>query len=174
MRFRLSSLCLLLLLASISLAWFAEYSSRHKREIVGDWVWPIADHSNRCASTQLVIRADRTFTKIDYQPAGVYRFEGKYEFLRNGQVRFELTDYKRPAQVNPIPSSDDVDDDADLHEILGQLPIDHSFYCRYAIDEDGHLLLTCVRKVQDWESGFEFEHIYSPSDRVGSGQEQGR
>lgn len=142
------AMTLVLLPAVISLAWYIEFSSRHQQQLVGNWVWPTAEHENHCASFRLMIRDDHTFTKYNYVPAGVFRFDGVYEHLSNGQVRFQLTDFTQP----------EADSDA-LSTELGD--IRHEFWCRYAIDPDGQLLLTCIRRHSDLDPEFDFEEIYS-------------
>ncbi len=117
MRFRLSTVFLLIVIFAISLGWFIDHTDRvRRRKISGIWELPTQIsrmHLQPFVST-FEIRDDGTFTKTTRKE----KYDGVYSLLDDGQVAFSIL-------TRTVGS-----DETAASEI---------YFCRCAVDDSGRL-----------------------------------
>jgi len=147
-KYRLSTLFLIVLSCAISLGWYADRMSRSRRDIVGTWHYPTEDINLTGYYSQLEIRSDGTFTKIQGHHHGNETFSGTYAVEKSGQVIFHVT--KKVILL-------------DLAKALGQEPetrqCDAHYACRCAVDPTGYLVIDDRRlsPFNDEDTGIRWE-----------------
>ena len=88
LKFRLSTLLLLITVAAVSICWWLDHADRSRRDIVGVWYFPNGDFIQMGYRTTLEIREDGTFTKTQDTRGGSSIFNGTYVANENGTVTF--------------------------------------------------------------------------------------
>jgi hypothetical protein len=136
LKFRLSTLLLLVLLAGISLGWYVDHSDHNRREIIGIWI-DSPQPMNLGYNSVLEIRGDGTIAKLQEGKADYDRYEGKYTCSDDGWITFHIA--TRSWGVGSFPSQSSV--------FSSTFKIDVDIPCRCAIDKIGHLI---VQPDRDW------------------------
>ena len=131
MKYRLSTALLLVTVVAISLAWYVDHFNRDRDEIVGTWLYPTPDFHLSGYRTTLEIRANGSFTKVQYGRSGCTTYDGNYSVNENGTITFQLS--KRNHESPIFELFPDYKPEAET--------LDAWFRCRCAIDKSGHLLI---------------------------------
>ncbi len=130
MKFRLSTVLLLVLSCAICLGWYVDRTSRNRRDIVGTWYYPTNDLGVLGYTSLLEIRSDGTFRKIQGHRESSETFDGTYAVHENGRITFHVTSKT---------SATDFDHFLDREPETREL--DACYSCRCAIDPTGYLVI---------------------------------
>lgn len=129
-KFRLSTVFLLVLTCAICLGWYVDRTSRNRRDILGTWYYPTNDLGVLGYTSLLEIRSDGTFTKIQGHRECSETFDGTYSVRENGRLMFHVT-----AKTS----------ENDFDRLLDRKPetkkLDAHYSCRCAIDPTGYLAI---------------------------------
>jgi hypothetical protein len=127
-KFRLSTVLLLVLSCAICLGWYVDRTSRSRRDIVGAWYYPTNDVGVLGYTSLLEICSDGTFTKIQEHRESIDTFGGTYAVQENGRITFHVT--SKTSVTIPM-----CDREPDRREL------DAYYSCRCAIDRTGYLVI---------------------------------
>lgn len=130
LKFRLSTLLLLVLVAAVALGWFADRQNRNRRELLGEWYYPASDVAVVGYTSLLEFRDDGTFTKIQGYRVGDKTYEGTFDYCDDGAILFHVTKVTESASLaftrNGEPVITNVECDC---------------RCRCAVDPTGFLII---------------------------------
>jgi hypothetical protein len=155
MKYQLSTLLLLILVAAVSLGWYVDHVDRNRRDIIGTWHYPTPDFTVVGYGTSLVIRPDGTFTKTQSGRSSTETFDGTYSVDKEGRVVFHVE--SKLVQT---------DLDAILPEERDPERLDSAYELRCAVDKSGYLIVADVdsirRKLEgtNGESGIRWERTF--------------
>jgi hypothetical protein len=130
MRFRLSSVFLMIALVTVLLAWYVDHRHRRSDNIVGVWYYPTLDHPFRKGHETLTCSADGTFT---LQQDMFLTYSGTYTLAGNGIALFHVTSKQYVLGVGPPET----------------YAVDKTYRCRIARDSYSNLIVVDL----DPESG---------------------
>ncbi len=125
MRFRLSSVFLMIALVAVLLAWYVDHRHRRSDNIVGVWYYP--DRYPSKGRETLTISRDGTFTHEQATWGGLMTSSGTYTLAGNGIVEFHVAS-KRFEQGGTHPKID-------------TLEVDRTYRCRIARDSYANLIV---------------------------------
>ena len=122
MRFRLSSLLLMVTLVAVLVAWYVDHHRHRSDDIVGVWYYPTLDHPFRKFQETLTLCADGTFTLQQDMNA---TYSGTYRLAGNGIALFHVTSKQCVFGVGPPQTYD----------------VDETYRCRIARDSYSNLIV---------------------------------
>ena len=139
MRFRLSSVFLMIALVAVLLAWYVDHRHPRSDNIVGVWYYP--DRYPSKGRETLTISRDGTFTHEQATWGGLMTSGGTYTLVGNGIVEFHVAS-KRFEQGGTHPKID-------------TLEVDRTYRCRIARDSYANLIVVDLAPRAPWEARVE-------------------
>ena len=148
MRFRISTLLLVIALGAVLLAWHLEKTDS-RNEIAGVWYYPTPDINLMGYWETLTIRKDGTFTKFEQHRMSSETYAGTYTLGNDGVYYFDVTQ-------KTISNGD-------------EFKLAKQYRCRCALDHRGYLIIHSVNFDFGSDSGVGFPqdcylkwHCYCP------------
>ena len=140
-KFRLSTILLVVALIAIALGWYVDFGSRDR--IIGTWTGPASalTLSSNSYTTTLEIRPDGTFSKVQRDGTNAVTFTGTYSILDDGLVKFNVAQIARATDV--------------LDEWTASTT-DRNYFCRCAIDATGFLVIAEIPRANPFETNDPF------------------
>jgi hypothetical protein len=153
-KYRLSTLLLLIVIAALALGWYVDHRDRSRRDIIGTWHYPTPEQNLLGYVSSLEIRADGTFTKHQMGRFGSDAFEGKYCVDKSGRIAFHI-----------LSKTERTDFDDLLKTAPKTKALDVEMWCRCAVDKSGYLILDMhgfSNPIDNGNTGIHWEGTFAP------------
>lgn len=140
MRFRLSTALLLTAIAAISTGWYVDQHADKNRELLGTWYYPTGEGGAPVPldTSELSIRKDGTFTKVQSSRSGSEAFSGTYVIKENGRVDFHVLS---ASKITKLYSRDEFGNFISVNREPIVTQLDLHYPCRCAVDSAGYLMI---------------------------------
>ena len=151
-KIRLSTLLLFIALIAVACGWLVDRN--FDSAVIGDWYYPTPETLALGHSSELSIRANRTFSLVVSGPNQSRTFSGTWRRIEKYEFLFHIT--RRKDRFFKTDARQAIETEADL---------DLEMRCRYSVDSGGYLLTSVTAPVSvevTDPSHLSFESVYCP------------
>ena len=133
MKFKISTLLLLVAIAALCIGWFVDHFDPSRYEIIGTWRHSSTGEFSSNYNTTLRINRDGTFSKTQCEESKWNTYSGSYATNKDGTITFHVTkreEFDSLASVFMPDATPSAAFDCDTY-----------YQCRCAVDKTGYLLI---------------------------------